>query len=297
MPVIGPLDDSQLIQADIKSSSNVDHYIVTLSTGVRDPLLEPGLPTYGSQHPIRKTLLVDKLGVDKWILPGSSCYVAVYYSSDSRWKFPSRNPDTTPGFKAWALDDTTNVIEMPLLFERPVLKGCITGTTAEWTYQWFRENFKISVGITNVERTLTVSSFSTTDRLNIEAQVNKLHILDPNGTGSIYYKFLGASVRQTSPAVWSINYRWFRDPGNAAPQVSGLPAGIDPNSVVLPPVRGQFEAYQVYFPMGGFDPCNQSSIARPAIYSIKPYDPRPMNQGGDISQFGARDLPGSPLTG
>ena len=294
MPVIGPLEDSYLTEKDIKSVADSLVFLVTLSTGNNDPTLEPGLPKLRTdRHPIDNRAIAEQYQIEQWVIPGVSCFVRVMYSSDGRFQFPPRNPDQDPGFKAWEITSAAVVMEVPILIQRPVLKGC-TGGSAQWSYQWFRENFKIWVGTTNVIREVTVGRFTTSDRLAIEAQVNRLHLLDPNGQGTTYYRFLGADEKQTSPTVWKIRYRWIRDKGNRAPQSTAIPPTYS-GGVVLPPPRGSYEAYQVFYPLGGFDPCNQSSIAEPQILTVKTYDERPAAQGGDVDPTGARDLQWRPL--
>lgn len=294
MPVVGPIIPSHLYESDSKSAADRLVYHVTLSTGVTNPLKEPGLPQYGDKHPILEGALVDRFGIQEWIIPGSKCAVVVYYSSDGRFRFP-QFPQPDPSFRPWEIETTGTVLELPTLWQRPVLKGCVSGSQGQWTHQWFKELYKVEIGLSNVQRTVTVTSFSSADRLYIENQYNRFHLLDPNGQGSRLYRFKGGTERQTGTAQWTITYRWIRDNGNGGIQLSSLGSGIDPTSVVLPPARQSFYAYQVYFPLTGFDPCSQSSAAVPSIFTIPTYDVRPASQGGDVDALAARNLPGNPL--
>lgn len=300
MPVVGPLETSYLTEKDIDTTADSLLYLVTLSTGNLDPLTEPGLPPIKSKHPWHQSALVDRYAIDQWIKPGIDCYVRVYYSSDGRFKFPNNTPQEV-GFKKWSMQDTTRVVALPVLFERPVLKGCVNGSSS-WTYQWFREDVQVTIAIGTVQRTVIVGSLTSADRAAIKAQYNKLHSLAPNGTGTEYFKFLGAQIEQIGKSTgdtsgkWQITYRWSSDPGNAAPQATDIPAQYQ-GSVILPPPRRPFFEYRVFFPTGNFDPCNQSSIAEPQILDVPTYDTRPIAQGGDVAPKGAVNLPGRPLDG
>lgn len=296
MPVQGPIQGSELAKLDVRSSADELIYLVTLSTGNLDPRREPGVPqpNQANQHPFDATLLVDRVEIEKWVIPGASAFVRVLFSSDRRFKFPPRNNSADPNFKVLELDDSSTILKMPFVLRRPVFKGCVNGS-GQWTYQWFRDDKQLGISTLHVNVTLNVQTFGPQQLKIIEGERNRFHYLGgPNASDSIA-RFTRWTTRNLSSDLTQITYSWEQDSGNGAPTAAQLPAGIDPADIVLPPARKPFEAYQVHFPLGNYDPCDQSSIAVPVILSIPTYDNRNAPVG-DISPNGLAHLPGDPST-
>lgn len=188
----------------------------------------PGLLTAGIR-PEAPSLLADRYGscraIDGQI--GTQWEVEVLYSSTGRFRFDPTQDRTNVGYKTIQDSSARMVLEVPYF---SVAKATAAGEVAGQTVQRWKFNrgtTRVDVPLANPQIRVNVNAFTFEHREKIKAQLNKIHSLNSNDTGTDIRniaspaKFVSYSAEQHADGLWTIVYSWIQDPGNKK-----LPIGI-----------------------------------------------------------------------
>lgn len=322
MPVSVILSHRDGIIGDAREIQTRDVYIVTTEppgngddsnpTGIAARAAGlPGLLTAGIR-PEAPTLLADRYGscraLDGQI--GTQWEVEVLYSSTGRFRLDPTQDRTNVGYKTIQDSSARMVLEVPYFsVAKATATGAVAGQAAQ-KWKFVRGTTRVDVALLNPQIRVNINAFTFEHREKIKSQLNKIHSLNPNDTGTDIRniaspaKFVSYSAEQHAEGLWTIVYSWVQDPGSKK-----LPIGISYVDPVTHLIRLQVDyadgqEFNQSNPLGietlvcGADRAPfysyvvvpSTGTKKPSIKAIPQYAPE------DVTGYtGASGLPGGPV--
>ncbi len=224
----------------------------------------------------------DSVGVAE-VYSDNACLVRARFSTDGRFRFPARTPDT-PNFRVWdfGYKKTKIVLTQFIKGVRTYANASGQQVTADWWYRYDKD-FDVEFRTLNVKVTLTnISNEAVMDVVNLcDAQLGHLHQF-----AGRRWVMQPATIRQPRPRELGIDYAWVSDPGNGG---LGQPAGVAPSDYVYVPSRPPFHVYDVI--------PTQTIGGRPDV-TVTSLFPQTLPSGGANPFYdlnGWQNLPGTPI--
>lgn len=122
------------------------------------------------------------------------------------------------GYAAWRGTYWVGQIEFPVARRQDIVTT--TDDLSYVTETWEPTTFTVEQGAEQVEYVATVQTFGAAERRAIRSQNNTLHLISDGGTAK-YFRFQAGDYSQNDDGSWTITYRWVREDGVPALEVTG----------------------------------------------------------------------------
>lgn len=194
------------------------------------------LPGYNSGHPSLPGLLLGRYSTAP---DGIHTRATAYYDNTGRWRIPARIDRTNP-----AHYELTGSIAPDLTIDIPfgvkITKDVSNGENTITIRVWEERTIRVECTQETISVRVTVNDLSPAHRAAFTLQSGRLHKLDDGSQVTpAWYRFLGATYRESERGAWAVEYSWANDPGTLE-----LPYQSVPGQIAIPPNFTYFDDSQ-----------------------------------------------------
>lgn len=201
-----------------------------------------GLPGPNTSHPEAPELILDRYVVGQEAQGGIVLTAEALYSSDRRFRFPTRPPTDDPEYYKFNFATITRTFNIPIARRVPIT--AMNNDTEVVRRQYRPEPFPIEHSASEFVVEFNAPLFSPLERELIRRQHNKIHKID-DGAATRWFLFRGATTSQLSVELERVVYSWIEDPGTNGFPI--LPDEEDPDGffvIEMPPPNQNWEGKQ-----------------------------------------------------